>query len=448
VHYLKYFNQLAILLLFIGINACTPAKKIPGKQRAPVPTTPTKPKDKPADNPTAPPSDPKPPTPSNPNSGGNNPSNPSNTSNGSDFSSQKFRIALMLPFLTHQLDSNVIPEKSRLAVHFYGGVQMALKELSENEGMNLTVDVYDTKINDADFEKLMNNPKVDLADVYIGPIRNSQVTAMAKKTKLSSKILFSPETPNADLTAGNPNFIQINPSLRAHCEGITKHILKKHSADQVVLVCKQKEKDRLSYFQNANNSTTRFTEVIVPDDAENFTNIDLKPYIKTTRTTVFIFPSWASQDFIFAFMRKLKVQKGNAKVELYGMPQWLKYENIEPDYFKDLNVHVSAASFTDFESEAVKTFNQDFLYNYGTLPDEDAYNGYDLMLYTGKMLKKYGTAFPSKLSKEQLVSLRGKFQFGSVFTTNPNGEHFDQSDYQENKFVHILKFENYKFSPE
>jgi hypothetical protein len=440
-----------LLFLFIGIMACTPAKKIPGKQRVPVPTVPTKPKDKPSDKPTPAPNDPKPPTPSNPNSGGNTgntPQNPTNPSNGGDFSSQKFRIAVMLPFLTNQLDSNVIPEKSRLAVHFYGGVQLALAQLSEKEGMNLTVDVYDTKINDADFEKVMSNPKLDLADVYIGPIRSSQVTAMAKKTRLSSKILISPETPNADLTTGNPNFIQINPSLRAHCEGITKHILKKHSADQVVLICKQKEKDRLVYFQNANSSATKFAELIVPDAAENFNNIDLKPYIKSTKTSVFVFPSWASQDFVFGFMRKLKTQKGKANVELYGMPQWMKYENIEPDYFKDLNVHLSAATYTDYEDEKVKEFNQEFFYAYGTLPDEDAYNGYDLMLYTGKMLKKYGTAFPAKLSKEQTNSLQGKFQFDGVFTTNPTGEHFDQADYQENKFVHILKFENYKFSPE
>jgi hypothetical protein len=445
---LKYIIFLVFLLL--GISSCTPSKKVQGKQRTPT-STGTKPSSNPSDKPTPTPSIPtptiptKPTTPSNPNNSGNGNQNPSSPS---DFSNQKFRLAVMLPFLTNQLDSNVIPEKSKLAVQFYAGVQMALEKLSKEESMNLVVDVYDTKVNDSDFEALMRNPKVDLADVYIGPIRNSQVTAMAKKTRLNSKILISPETPNADLTNGNPNFIQINPSLQAHCEGIIRHILKKHTANQVVLVCKQKEKDRLAYFQNSNTSVTKFAELIVPDATENFTNIDLKPYLKSTQSTIFVLPSWASQDFVFAFMRKLKVQKGKSNVVLYGMPQWMKYESIEPDYFKDLNVHLSAASFIDYEDENVKEFTQEFFATYRTIPNEDAYNGYDVMLYVGKMLKKYGTAFPSKMSKEQAITLQGKFNFGAVFATNPTGEHFDQSDYQENKFVHILKFENYKFVPE
>jgi Periplasmic binding protein len=440
---LKHLIFLVFLLL--GIVSCTPPKKVQGKQRTPTSTTkpPTKPSDKPTPVPTPTPTVPTPTTPNNPNSGGNqNPNAPS------DFSNQKFRLAVMLPFLTNQLDSNAIPEKSKLAVQFYAGVKLALDKLSREEGMNLVIDVYDTKVNDADFETLMRNPKVDLADVYIGPIRNSQVTAMAKKTRLTRKILISPETPNTDLTNGNPNFIQINPSLQAHCEGITRNIMKKHTANQVVLVCKQKEKDRLAYFQNANTSSTKFAELIVPDATENFTNIDLKPYLKSTQSTIFVLPSWASQDFIFAFMRKLKVQKGKSNVELYGMPQWLKYESIEPDYFKDLNVRVSSATFTDYEDTNVKEFTQEYFATYRMLPNDDAYNGYDIMLYVGKMLKKYGTAFPANMSKEQAITLQGKFNFDGVFTTNPTGEHFDQSDYQENKFVHILKFENYKFVPE
>jgi hypothetical protein len=442
-------RHILFLLFLLGISACTPHKKIPGKPRAPIPTgVPTKPNDKPTPTKPTPIEPPKANTPTQPNSNGNNGNGGQNPSNNSDFSKQKFRIAILLPFLTHQLDSNVVPEKSLLAVQFYGGVQMALAKLSKEEGMNLVIDVYDTKTSDTDFEKLLANPKLDLVDVYLGPIRSAQVTAMAKKTRLSSKILISPETPNADLTTANPNFIQTNPSLRAHCEGITKHILAHHTSEQVVLVCKQKEKDRLAYFQNANTSKTKFTELIVPDATENFNNIDLKPYLKSTRSAIFVFPSWSSQDFVFAFMRKLKVQKGKDKVELYGMPQWMKFENIEPDYFKELNVHISAAAYTDFEDAEVKEFTQEFFYTYNTMPDDDAFNGYDLMLYTGKMLKKYGTTFPSKLSKESLPSLHGKFQFGSVFTTKPTGENFDDADYQENKFVHILKFENYKFIPQ
>lgn len=129
------------------------------------------------------------------------------------------------------------------------------------------------------------------------------------------------------------------------------------------------------------------------------------------------------------------------------MPQWLKYENIEPDYFQALNVHLSAATYTNNNDAEVKEFKRKFYDAYGTIPDDDAYNGYDLTLFTGRMLKKYGLAFPEKLPKEQAMTLHGKYQFSKVFSKGGGSEGSGAYDYLENKFVHILKFENFIFSP-
>lgn len=340
-----------------------------------------------------------------------------------------------------------MPDKSSLALQFYAGAQIALKEISETEGINLVVDVYDTQANDADFLQLMSNPRLPKADVFIGPVRNSHVEAFAKWTKENRKILISPETPSSDLTARNPDFIQINPSLRAHCEAITHFVLKRHRPDAVTLVCKEKEADRLPYFQNANTSNTPFAELKVPDAATNFDKIDLKKYLKAGRTSVFILPTWASQDFVMAFLRKLKEAKGSAKVEVYGMPQWKNYESIEPEYLTDLNVHVSSASHIDYSAQEVKDFQLKFYEATGTIPNEDAFNGYDVTLFTGKMLRRYGLSFPQKLENETFQGLHGQFRFSEIFNSGNLDDGYNQPDYLENTFVHILKFDKYGFVP-
>lgn len=362
---------------------------------------------------------------------------------------QTYQIGLLLPFLSNQFDGSTLPEKSRLAVQFYGGAKLALQQLSSEDRLNLVVDVYDTQAADADFQTVMNGSRFDKPQVYIGPIRSSHVELLAARTKLNHKILLSPESPNENLTTQNPGFLQTNPSLKTHCEAITQYVRRTHRPEEVVLVCKQKEATRLSYFQEANRQlgSGKFAEIIVPDAAANFDNVNLASYLKAGRTTVFILPSWSNQDFVMAFLRKLRAVKGAARVEVYGMPQWLNYENIEPEVYSALDVHVSSAAYIDYGAPDVQAFQQAFYDAYGTLPD-DAFNGYDVTLFTGKMLRKYGLSFPEKLAREQYKGLRTRFQFGPNYQSGtPADTRAGACDYLENKFVFILKFENGRFVP-
>ncbi|MBK9336345.1 MAG: amino acid ABC transporter substrate-binding protein [Lewinellaceae bacterium] len=366
---------------------------------------------------------------------------------------QTYRLALLLPFLTDQADPGglTVPEKSSLALQFYGGVSLALQKLSE-EGINLAVEVFDTQVSDADFQRLLGNPRLGKAQVMIGPVRPSHVALLAERIRQTRQILISPESPTMNLTSRNPDFIQINPSLRAHCTAITRHILRRHSPESVTLVCKEKEADRLPFFQQANSPGNKpFAQILVPDAATTFDNIDLSRYFKPGRTAVFVLPTWASQDFVMAFLRKLSAGKGANTVEVYGMPQWKNFENIEPEYFATLNVHIIAASFVNRDTEEARAFRYAFYAAYGTVPDDNAYNGYDTMLFTGQMLRRYGLSFPQRLPAERpFDGLRGRYQFAKAYSDNPPdaaNDQLEQYDYLENTFVHILRFQNYRFEP-
>jgi ABC-type branched-subunit amino acid transport system substrate-binding protein len=365
-------------------------------------------------------------------------------------SGSSYHIAYLLPFLSAQSEGGSVPDKSRLALQFYAGAKIALEQISKEERINLVADVYDTQANDADFQKLMNNPRLEQASVFIGPVRSSHVQAFAEWAKQRRKILLSPEAPNADLTRENPDFIQFNPSLRAHCEAIARFVRKRHRAEAVTLVCKEKEADRLPYFQNANAALggSRMAELVLPDAATNFDKTDLKPYLKPGRTAVFVLPVWASQDFVMAFLRKLRNVKGNVAVEVYGMPQWRQFESIEPEYWQALNVHISAASYVDYGAQEVRDFQQRFYEATGTIPDEDGFNGYDITLFCGRMLARHGLSFPERLAgAAPYKNLHGWFGFAAAYGASSSGELRYKADYQENTYLHILRFDKTGFVP-
>lgn len=431
---------LFILLALGFLAACTAPRRAPAR-RFGKPTTERPGKNEPMDTVRwTQPNNPRPPI--------GSPTNPARP--GGDYSGQTFRLAVLLPFLTEQFSDGEVPEKSTLALQFYSGAKLALEQISKEEGLNLVVDVFDTHASDADFQALLGNPRLDRADVYLGPIRPSHVTMLAGRTKISRKPLLSPESPSMDLTNANPNFVQFNPSLRAHCVAITQQVRRTHRPDEVVLVCKEKERDRLPYFQTANSSLGggQFQELVVPDATVSFDKVDLRKYLRAGRTTVFIVPSWASQDFVMGFLSALTAARGSSAVEVYGMPQWMNFENIEPDYWRNLDVHVSSAGFVDHKAPAVQAFEQKFYEAYGALPDDDAFNGYDVTLFMGKMLRRYGPYFPENLTREQFKGLRTRFQFSRIYGSGwVDTGSANQYDYLENTFVHILKFDKYGFVP-
>ncbi len=356
-----------------------------------------------------------------------------------------YRIALLLPFFSEQFDSAqpTIPDKARQALQFLAGAQIALQKTP----VRLQVEVVESPSDDAAFDALLKSSKLDRAQIIIGPLRSARVEPVAAKTRAGRQILVSPTVPVSGLTTGNPDFIQLNPSLRAHCAALIRHARAKLPPEQIVLVCKQKETDRLPYCQEANAALggARLREVVLPDEGSGWKSVNLADFLKKDKKTAFVVPSWASQDFIMSFFIELLRVKGAEEVEVYGMPQWENFEQIEPEYLRQLNVHISSASWVDHAQADTRAFELLFLQQFGTIPDDYAFHGYQAVKFTADMLAQYGLDFPERLPGIAYRSLRGKMFFEKNRSEKNAETAGDAWDYLENTAVQILKFEQYGF---
>lgn len=356
-----------------------------------------------------------------------------------------YRIALLLPLFSEQFDSTqpTIPDKARQALQFLAGAQIALQKTP----VRLQVEVVESPSDDAAFDALLKSGKLDRAQIIIGPLRSSRVEPVAAKTRVTRQILISPTVPVSGLTTENPAFIQLNPSLRAHCAALIRHARTKLPPEQIVLVCKQKETDRLPYCQEANSALggARLRELVLPDEGGGWKSVNLADFLKKDKKTAFVVPSWASQDFIMSFFIELLRVKGAEEVEVYGMPQWENFEQIEPEYLRQLNVHISSATWVDHAEADIRAFETLFLQQFGTIPDDYAFHGYQAVKFAGDMLAQSGLDFPERLPGIAYRSLRGKMFFEKI-RSEKNAETAGEAwDYLENTAVQILKFEQYGF---
>jgi hypothetical protein len=374
---------------------------------------------------------------------------------GSEFLTA-YNVAVILPFLTDRFNvaSASVPDNALWALNFYGGLRMALDELTE-EGIRLNVSVHDSKADDNTTSNLLrSNADILNAHAIIGPYRRDNAALAAEYAKRNGKVFISPYSATSDVSSNNPNYVQVNPTLQTHCEAIVRHALKNYRPDQIVLVSRDKpaEVARFQYFHDeyfrlvGTRTTTKFREFIIADGSADLGNVNVMPFIELSDTTVFIIPNWSDETFLISFLRKVELARGTSRhIAVYGMPQWMSMERIDFDYFEKLNVHVSSSVFIDPLATDVQFFKRKFFQRFGAVPREEAYLGYDVMRYCGQMLKNHGTKFQYSLEKEPIQALHTRFEFERVVTPTTTGLETPPVQRWENKYLNILRFREYQF---
>lgn len=376
-----------------------------------------------------------------------------------------FKIAYLLPFLSNRfnpLDINLDP-RSELFLQFYEGARLALDSFHHaNHSVNLEIFTYDTQASPTKVTEILKRPELQEMDLIIGPYRSVNIAKVADFTRQHQQIMISPFSSEGNQTTNNPRFIQFTPSLKAHSRAMMQDIHEQFPDKRVVVVIRDKadELSRVPFFREAAllaSTNPTFADsirtLIVSAEDEDFSREVkenepdvLEPYLVEGDTTVFVVPSWSNESFVYSFLRKLHIVRGDNPVVVYGMPQWQQFELVSYDYYEKLNVRISSAQYIDKKRPEVREFNRLFLEKYGALPIFEAYLGFDVTAFMVEALEAYGSEFIEELDQLHYTGLQNDLHFERVAPEDPNVEmNPDQYDYQENTHVNILEFKNYQF---
>jgi ABC-type branched-subunit amino acid transport system substrate-binding protein len=368
----------------------------------------------------------------------------------------QYKIMVALPFTANESENaqEVLAGRvGKWAINFYGGMRLAAQEM-EKEGIKLQVYVRDTKSDDSGVPALLASPDMKGTDVFIGPYRREQIRVVADQAKKEGFIQFSPYSAVAGLVQANPNFVQVNPSLEQHCRTLLRHARSGFPEENILIIYRANqsgEKTCAEYLQNANAGIQGTQEAeLIPElvlDA-SFTSVNLAQFIKGRQRMAIIVPSWADQNFISQLLRRIAEAKtDDQEIVVYGMPQWMEFQNFEYEYFEKLHVRVSSSSFVNLQDEEVKAFRKLYFEEFGTSPDLAAYEGYGLFYFVGKMLQDYGKYFQYYMDVNPTTGLHTRFEFQSVLEPDATF----QTDLLkaiarfENMYLNVLEFREYQF---
>lgn len=356
----------------------------------------------------------------------------------------KYDIALLMPF--HAADAPLFTEaqdgRLNRFVQYYAGVRMALQEI-DSMHLPVTTYTYDAEASSDAVSKLANESGVKSADVIVGPYEKKDLEAVAAYGLAHKKYVVSPWLPAFTTESTNPYLIQLSPSLSSHAMAITDFIRDAMPDKKVYVVARDNatELNRIQLFTR--DSMLDVEELVIKDASPELVNTDLHGKLSDDRGTIFILPYFSKNDeaFVSAFMRKLHAEKDTREAIVFGLPQWVGFTNLNPNYMESLSLHLSISSFIDVSSPGYAAFRNRFFHIYHTVPDLNAFMGYDLMKWMATRLASEGRDALTENQMSDAEGLSSGFDIQPVFkTSSASGDTPSTPVYYENRKIRILKY--------
>ena len=354
-----------------------------------------------------------------------------------------FKIALLLPLYLSEVDNIDVTQiktnaelsnlKSLSFIHFYEGFLMAIDSM-KRLGMKAEIYVYDVSEDTTRIRAILQKNELKLMDLIIGPVFGN-CFKIAAQFALKNKIpIINPFSSRNSIVKNNPYVFKIMPSDSIISNYIASYITDSLPESNIIFIANdQKNIDEKLYrdaIKNEINKKNISTITISNNICKSYESESITKNIKANKKTIFLcfFEGEVAVSNFVRFWQKSE----NTQATVFSNSNWGLYDNIEIEYFLNLNLHITETFFIDYSDTVVKKFVANFLSTYYTEPNNLAFQGYDIGMFFMKSLYEYGSNFPKCLNAYDGISSRFVFQQNKI------------SNGFENNYINIFKYNDYK----
>lgn len=358
-----------------------------------------------------------------------------------------YEVSLLIPLNSDNypdLEGSIDAKLLRF-LQYYGGMRIAANEVSQM-GLPVKFHSFDTELSLSQLNEILKDPVVKKADVLIGPYDKENIEMVASFGLENEKLVISPWLPAFNIDTENPYFIQVLPGLNTHAEAIMNFIGDRYLTKKIYLVARNNptEIQRLALFKK--NSRVKTEDLIIDDGSIDLSQTNLSFLLDDPDGSIFVMPYYSRQDenFINSFLRKLHADKGTKNVIVFGLPQWTSFD-LNSNYMESMSVHISSSTYVDNDHSAYRNFRNKFFQTYFTMPDNQAYLGYDLIMWLSRALSKDGPAGLLSGSASEFGLISG-YDLKPIYKEGSKKTEMKTPLYYENSKVRILEFRDQDFN--
>ena len=339
-----------------------------------------------------------------------------------------YNFGILLPLDIETLDPEK-PRKNQYAVDIYQGMKMAKLTLMK-EGITINLFTYDIANNADDMLELVNNESFKKMDLLVGPLymeTNKVATAYCETFQIP---IINPMSNNRRiLDEYNLSFLA-QPSAEMQAIKASDFVRKQAFMGRNTAIY---------YTDSANDSTMAATyrqqmqkvgyeivkfEKILPYSDDIGAKL---PINKVSHIFMATSDKKAGLSMISALNKK------DYMTPLITTAEAFNSSSLSNGTLSGREVYCIDPEFVDLEKPEVDGFRKDYLSKYGIIPSYYAFHGYDLALFWGRILGRYGSNIRKGLDNRE--------SYKDPYTLS--GYNYIKS--QDNQILPVTTFQNYKF---
>lgn len=333
-----------------------------------------------------------------------------------------YNIAMMMPLQLWNVNNiepddilatppkGEFPDRPKAAAEFYEGALLAIDSMRK-AGMRLNVWVYDVDdIDSGKSAKMLAQPEFKTMDLIIGPFTAGPFEEISAFAKTNNIPIVSPVSGVNKVLFKNPTAVKALPSAITQMEFVAQHIHKERGNENILMISSGilREMKIAAAFSNEMNRLRVADGKDSIKSTRGFSGVEA--LLKKDVMNVIVIPS-NSQAFVTDLLRSLHTLAEKYQITVYGMPQWMEFENLDAEYMQVLNLHFAAPYFVDYKSTHTQLFLTRYRNAFGGDPTIYAFSGYDVTLFFLRQLFEHGTGFIAHLADAKQEGIQQSFRF-------------------------------------
>jgi tetratricopeptide (TPR) repeat protein len=339
-----------------------------------------------------------------------------------------YHVALMLPFLYDKLSTSSDRQGNQFVIDLYKGIRMAADDL-QAQGIKVSVHAYDTERSREVTENLLAEEEMNMMDLFVGPLFPGPYRAVGEYALENEKYLFNPLSSNPAAVGDNPFAYLMKPSLITRGHRAAQFAIDSLNRSQAVVITDTSGQDSLlvsSFVERFEEAGDREAVVLEEDNFNRDRIEELVELLNEMGEDNLVYV--ASDNELIITNTISTIVMAEHDIPVIGSEEWLDISSITYDQLEDFEEYLIAPGYVDPEREQFVDFTDKYRRSFYELPNKYVYTGYDLMMYIGFMLDRYGVYFQEFHNEEENVP-------GLLYA----GYNYFQAN--DNQLIPIIKYE-------
>jgi hypothetical protein len=346
----------------------------------------------------------------------------------------EYNIGVLLPFMFDELQ----PQRGRWSNQFildiYEGMMYGKKEL-DKLGIRVNLFAFDTRRDSTVTASLVAGGQLDVMDVLVGPLYTGPSKVIADYSFQKRKNIINPLSANSEITGNNPYSFLYQSSSQSLAKAAADYVHGKFDNKNAAIFYGDSPQDEILANEYRKLIVEdSFTVVIFQKVSRNETRIIFETLMSTyqvpdsldideereTLDVLFLKPDSighvfaASDDLLFGSTMISTIENRGDAIQLIGSEEWLQSRSVDYNVVEKLGVWFLSPNYFPTQNEKYQKFREDYLNKNFELPTKNILIGYNLSLFLGMNMFKYGKYFQIGASEHEFEGgyLRTGFEIG------------------------------------